>query len=176
MTQHDSLLSPEEIGRIREFGDALEQTSVKLYGESDKSQVDARGSHFPLNAKTQWLYEKMEAAAQRLNQSDYHYDLIGFCENFYYLRYSAGEHFNWHVDMGAETPAPRKLSLVLQLSDPAEYDGGDFDVMLATDFARANKALGSIIAFPSYKIHRVTPVTRGERRTLTMFASGPNFR
>ena len=176
LTQHDSGLTLAEIARIRAFGDELEQTSVKLYGKFDDSRVKARGSHFLRCDETRWLYERMEAVLRDINALNYRYDLTGFHENFYYMRYATGEHFNWHLDMGGETPAPRKLSLVLQLSDPSEYEGGEFDVLVAQDHARADKQQGLIMAFQSYKIHRVTPVTRGERRTLTMFAVGPNFR
>jgi PKHD-type hydroxylase len=176
LTQHGSGLTVDEIARIRAFGDSLDQTSVKLYGKFDDSKVKARGSHFPLCDETRWVYERMTEVAQKINAASYRYDLTGFHENFYFMRYGVGEHFNWHLDMGRETPAPRKLSLVLQLSDPSEYEGGDFDVLVATEHARADKEQGLVMAFPSYKIHRVTPVTRGERRTLTMFAAGPNFR
>jgi PKHD-type hydroxylase len=175
-THHESGLSDAEIDRIRQIGDALEATSVKLYGEHDARHVEATGSHFPLNDDTAWLYERMAQVAGGINAASFRYDLTGFHENFYFLRYGPGQHFNWHVDIGGDTPAPRKLSLVLQLSDPEEYEGGNFDVLVATHHATAHKRKGLITAFPAYAIHRVTPVTRGVRRTLSMFLVGPNFR
>lgn len=175
--QRDSGLTGEEIDRVRAYGDALTTRPVKLYGEHNETHVKASGADFPLNDETRWLYEKMTEAARFINARFFQYDLTGFHENFYFLSYEApGEHFNWHVDIGGLTPAPRKLSLTLQLSDPSEYEGGDFDVLVATDHQRAEKARGLITAFPSYKIHRVTPVTAGRRRALTMFLVGPNFR
>lgn len=176
LTQHESGLSDDELDRIRSIGDALGTTNVKLFGKSDDSKVRATGSHFPLNEETEWLYKKMAALAQRINAENYRYDLAGFHENFYYLQYSDGDHFDWHLDIGRQTPAPRKLSLVLNLSDPSEYDGGDFDVLVAIDHWRAEKGRGLVTAFPAFKVHRVTPVTRGVRRTLAMFLTGPNFR
>jgi len=176
-TQHASGLTDEELARMRRIGDALEARPVRLYGRHDESNVKALGSDFPLNEKTAWFYDRMAALARQINAESYRYDLTGFHENFYFLRYEApGEHFNWHVDIGGETPAPRKLSLVLQLSDPSEYEGGEFDVLVSSSHARAAKVKGWITAFPAYKIHRVTPVTRGIRRTLSMFLVGPNFR
>ena len=176
-TQHDSQLGEDELQRIRDYGDALETTNVKLYGKFDDAMVKATGSHFPLNEETRWLYERIAARAREINAEAFRYDLTGFYENFYFLRYEApGEHFGWHVDMDANTGAPRKLSLTLQLSGPEEYEGGDFEVMASAHHVTAPKGRGLITAFPSYKIHRVTPVTRGVRRALVMFLAGPNFR
>jgi PKHD-type hydroxylase len=40
----------------------------------------------------------------------------------------------------------------------------------------ANKSRGTVTMFPSYLLHRVTPVTSGERYSLTIWAHGPAFR
>jgi PKHD-type hydroxylase len=176
MTYHETGLTGEEINLIRSIGDVLDVKPLALFGKHDESHVKASGARFPLNDETRWVYDRMAKAAMAINAAIYRYDLTGFEENFHYLTYRAGQHFNWHLDMGQHTPAPRKLSLILQLSDPEEYEGGDFDVMVATRHIRTLKRRGSIIAFPAYKIHRVTPVTSGVRRTLSMFVVGPNFR
>jgi PKHD-type hydroxylase len=69
----------------------------------------------------------------------------------------------------------RKLSCVIQLSDPTEYDGGDLvlnpeasPLPLAEDI----RMQGSITYFPSFVRHRVTPVTRGKRYSLTAWFEG----
>lgn len=173
----DSGLTEQEIATIREIGDTLATTPVTLFsGGHDPSRVRASGSHFMLTDETRWVYERMATVAKELNESSYQFDLNGFDENFYYLSYGEGDHFGWHIDTGYQTNAPRKLSLVLQLSSPKEYEGGDFDVLIAHDHARALRQKGTVIGFPSYKVHRVTPVTSGQRRTLTMFVTGPMFR
>lgn len=174
----ESGLSHEEMGRIRIIGDALDKTSVKLYGNYDKSKVDASGSHFPCNQETKWIYDKILNLVHLINDNHFQYELSGFGENFYYLSYNGSHkaHFGWHLDAGPRTPHPRKLSLVLQLSDPSEYTGGEFELTdgLHTEFAE--KRLGMITAFPAFRLHRVKPVTSGIRRALVIFASGPNFR
>lgn len=174
-------LSDAEIQRIRAIGDALETRPVGLFGaaariEVNRDRVDATGSHFVLNDETRWAYDRLAPIVRDINDRHFGYDLSGFAENFYYLSYGPGQHFDWHLDQGIETATPRKLSLILQLSDPAEYDGGDFEVMRPADAARADKGKGLIMAFPAHKIHRVTPVTRGIRRSLAMFVCGPPFR
>lgn len=177
VAQAQSGLSNEELDRIRAYGDSLDTTNVKLYGHYSEENVKAIGSHFPLNDETSWIYNRMAGLVNEINDSTFKFDLTGFKENFYYLTYSEpDEHFGWHIDIGAETPAPRKLSVVLQLSDPSEYEGGDFEVLVAQHHVTAKKEKGIITAFPSFKIHRVTPVTKGKRRVLSVFTHGPNFR
>jgi PKHD-type hydroxylase len=176
MLQTGSGLSDAEIQRLRDFGDTLDTTNVKLFGRSDAERVLATGSRFDRCEETEWLYQLMAERIQQINAEFFGYDLTCFAETFYYLSYGPGEHFNWHVDAGSKLSAPRKLSMVVQLSDPSEYEGGEFDVLEAVDYARADRVKGLAMVFPAYKIHRVTPVTRGKRRTLAIFACGPSFR
>lgn len=71
----------------------------------------------------------------------------------------------------------RKLTLILQLSDPADYDGGDLileSVGEKPDSARI-RMQGTFIAFPSFVWHSLTPVTRGTRHSLVAWFEGPKF-
>lgn len=170
-------LSGEQIDLIRSVGDGLNSTTVKVYGD-DQSGVNASGSHFLRTPETEWVYSRMAQAVSDINAKHFGYDISGFYENFYYLRYDGGEghRFNWHFDIGGQTPAPRKITLVLHLSAPEEYEGGELELMGAGVPIETPKVLGMITAFPAYTAHRVTPVTGGTRRVLVMFAAGPNFR
>lgn len=177
LVHFESGLSDEELDAIVAIGDELATTNVKLFGKTDPSRVQATGSHFALTEETRWIYQRMALAARQINEQNFQFNLNGFAENFYYLSYGdQGDHFDWHLDIGYQTQAPRKMSLVLQLSHPEEYEGGFFDVLVAHQHFRAIKQRGMIVAFPAFKIHRVTPVTAGVRKTLAMFTTGPNFR
>jgi PKHD-type hydroxylase len=92
-------------------------------------------------------------------------------------RYVDGGHYKYHND--AELPnnkkIVRKLSAVLFLSDPKDYEGGIFEFQKLE--GKIDKmSQGSIIVFPSYIEHRVTPVTSGERYTAVCWAVGPAFK
>jgi PKHD-type hydroxylase len=54
------------------------------------------------------------------------------------------------MDQGPSVGSPRKLSLVLQLSDPKDYEGGDLEIMTGSDPDVRKKQKGIIHAFPSY--------------------------
>jgi PKHD-type hydroxylase len=67
------------------------------------------------------------------------------------------------------------VSAVLFLSNPKDYEGGAFEFEdLQTQIDKPTQ--GSIIVFPSYVKHGVTPVTSGERYTAVCWAMGPAFK
>ena len=92
---------------------------------------------------------------------------------------SEGGHYSWHhdVDWNRDDGLDRKLSVTLQLSDPSEYEGGDFSFseVLNPD-ADQVKTKGTVLVFPSYLTHAVSPVTSGVRRSLVAWFEGPKWR
>ncbi len=79
-----------------------------------------------------------------------------------------------HVD-GAMRQAPdgsyvrADLSATLFLSDPDTYDGGELEIEDTFGIHRIKLPAGSLVLYPSSSVHRVTPVTRGERVASFMF-------
>ena len=172
--------SDEEIDAICEMGERLPFTSGQIGTNEGGYNSEYRQSLISWINTEGWLADKIEFIARQLNGEFFGLDLWGFGEPFQYTIYkydkdNAG-HYDWHMDKGESKGAPRKLSMVLQLSDPSEYDGGDLQIMTGVDLQIAKKEKGIIYAFPSYVMHRVTPVTRGTRRTLVVWISGPRFK
>lgn len=133
-----------------------------------------------LDNRTQWIYDRLAYVCRILNGQFYRFDLYGFSEDFQYTIYEGenNSHYTWHMDRGISPSqaCPRKFSLVLQLNDPEEYDGGDLEIMSSPESDRVDRKKGLIAAFPSFTLHRVTPVTRGIRKTLVVWVCGPSFR
>lgn len=106
-------------------------------------------------------------------------DVSPACE-IQFTEYHAVENgkYDWHHDVDWNNAAgDRKLSLTVQLSDPADYDGGDFEFAEVEQLPKDMvKKKGSVVVFPSYLVHRVTPVTRGVRRSLVAWFHGPKWR
>ena len=90
------------------------------------------------------------------------------------IRYRTGGHYQrWHSDLfGAAST--RKLSFTVQLSDPFAYTGGALEFIELAE--PAGRQQGAVVVFPSYAVHRVTPVTSGERVALVGWLHGPPFR
>ena len=78
-------------------------------------------------------------------------------------------HYGEHSDQSRSQIYDTKMTILVNLSE-GEYEGGDLIVNKAvTDF----RTPGSVIVFKSYLPHEVTPVTKGERISLTYFIKGP---
>ncbi len=168
----------EECDRIIELGESI-GTKESLLGQGlDTTIRKSKNSWLQLNNNTEWIYERLGNISRCLNGMHWRYDITGFNEDLQYTKYSDDKSFyGWHIDSGSlksENP-PRKLSLTLQLSEPSEYDGGDFQIH-ASKLNTISKKKGLICVFPSYSLHRVTPVTRGIRRSLVVWLCGPAFR
>jgi PKHD-type hydroxylase len=119
----------------------------------------------------------MAFITRKINSIFYRFDLYGFMEDMQYTVYaSGGDHYDWHIDAGSRTTCPRKLSLSLQLSDPSEYEGGKLEFMNGKDVKVADRDRGLVVAFPAYRLHRVTPVTKGLRKSIVVWTTGPQFR
>ena len=88
--------------------------------------------------------------------------------------------YDWHHDVFWENSRQhdRKLSVVIQLNDPSTYDGGSFEFRMPHDNSDLSlfRQQGSILVFPSFFEHRVTPVTAGTRYSLVSWVDGPKFR
>jgi PKHD-type hydroxylase len=77
----------------------------------------------------------------------------------------------------------RKLSMTINLNKPGEYEGGNlkFDYGPHSEGERYHECTeirpqGSIIIFPSFIHHQVTPVTKGTRYSLVLWSVGPPFK
>jgi PKHD-type hydroxylase len=130
------------------------------------------------------LFLYLNSFAERANREQFGFDISYGCESFQYTEYRAEDqgHYSWHIDCHLDDRTPvkdRKLSMVVQLSPPEEYEGGIFciDNFAQPKFDIARWApQGSVIVFPSYIKHCVTPVTTGVRKSLVTWYMGPPFR
>lgn len=171
--------TPEQLARIREIGDSLSLAAATIgEGGIDDAVRKSETGWMGLNPDTGFIYDNLGFIARQLNGQFFDFDLFGFVEDLQYTVYrEGGGHYDWHLDRGVEgSMAPRKLSMVLQLSDPSEYEGGDLELFVAQEPVKLEKRQGLVVAFPSFVLHRVTPVTSGTRRTLVVWLSGPKFR
>lgn len=114
-------------------------------------------------------------AYEAVNEANYKFDLVGFTEPLQFSRYEKpGDCYNWHKDIANKGQVRRKLSFSIQLSDEKSYEGGDLEFFLHP--GKTFREQGTIIFFPSYEIHRVSPIISGQRYSLVGWISGPVFR
>ena len=139
-----------------------------------------------------WLYRELHPYIQQANERanwNFQWDWSESCQ---YTEYKEGQFYDWHCD---SNPTPydkpddpntngkiRKLSLILSLSEPEEYEGGDVEFGFHDNDGNKQPSIceevrprGSLIIFPSFVWHRVKPVTRGIRHSLVCWSLGQPY-
>jgi PKHD-type hydroxylase len=84
-------------------------------------------------------------------------------------RYAAGGAYGLHVD-SAVMPIPgtrdsmrSDLAATLFLAEPGDYEGGELEIETAFGAQAVKLGAGDLVLYPASSLHRVTPVTQGER-------------
>lgn len=135
----------------------------------------------PVHSQNDYLTNILWYFAREANKNAFGFD-VDYMPDIQYTKYTAEQNgkYDWHCDTFWANPTTydRKISIVVQLSDSSDYEGGDFELdpqypQLPVDEIRQK---GSVIVFPSFITHRVTPVTKGERKSLVAWIQGPKFR
>jgi len=175
---YTNAFSDQEISDIIKLGEneglraavTGKNTDATSYRTSDISWIDE-------TEESSWLYKKITDFAIDANSKMWNFDIWGFQDPLQYTTYDAKKegHYDWHADCGPHM-SNRKLSIVLQLTDPSEYTGGDLELNLGDNINPVQKGKGIIAFFPSFILHRVSPLTSGYRRSLVTWLCGANFR
>lgn len=163
-----------------------EQESVVGSDNQAKTNESIRKS------KVRWLHKTMPQFKELhetlvdmfhiSNRNAYGVDLSDVFEmQFTEYRSEEKGFYSWHIDTQFESvmASHRKLSMVVQLSDPDDYEGGEFEfnsLMLGAPPQEKLKKQGNVLIFPSFVLHRVTPVTKGTRYSLVTWMEGPKWR
>ncbi len=173
--------TPAELDRIEAYGDRLtvEKATVAAASEQkeDESTRISRTAWIARNPETDWFYDRIERVARMLNDRVWQFSISGFSELFQYTIYDGSEraYFDWHVDQG-HLAVQRKLSISVQLTDGAQYEGCDLQFHGRKVIDSAPRERGAVVAFPSYVLHRVTPIVSGTRKAVVIWITGPKFK
>jgi PKHD-type hydroxylase len=162
----NNLWDEEKAGQAKVLVSGANTDIDKEYRNARKLYVHQEGN--------EWLYDKIGGLCQMMNAAKFRFTITGFMDAVAINLYEAGNFFGWHMDYGPMTSSNRKIAVVIQLSEAHEYEGGE--LQLITEKNIAPKQRGSIAMFPSYLLHRVTPVTSGCRKSLIAHIGGPAFR
>lgn len=178
----ENLFTEEELKRIVEIGDSSEKgvASVGDGKSEDPRIIEYRKcsvTRIGFNQDTQFIFDKISYCINKENEQNFGFDLYGIVEDLQYTIYdSLGDHYNWHTDLSYGLSPYRKLTVSVQLSDPTEYEGGELQIKDSDEPITLNKKLGAVSMFPSYTLHRVTPITKGVRKSLVVWVTGKAFR
>lgn len=128
-----------------------------------------------------WLFDQITMAYLQANDQFFGFHLSGFqfLQVAEYESTDRGE-YQRHQDvfwLNGQDTKHRKLSGIIQLTDPNEYQGGDFQIYDVTQDPPANKIKeqGTFILFPSFLYHAALPVTSGTRFSIAVWVEGPKW-
>ena len=144
-------------------------TSVESYRESNIAFC-------PPSQDLAWVYQRITDGVNLVNNDYFNFDLWGFAEGLQFTEYVApAGKYDAHIDK-MNMGVIRKLSIVVQLSDENSYEGGDFEIIEGKDPEKLSRTQGTLLAFPSYVLHRVTPITQGTRHSMVGWITGKPFK
>lgn len=125
-----------------------------------------------------WIYEKLGGMIEEANNALWKFNLYSMNEQIQYTEYyQDGGHYDYHLDIGGGYPLnQRKISITVQLAGSDEYEGGDFQILRGKSPESLPKHKGCVLVFPSYILHRVTPVTSGTRKSLVLWVGGDSYK
>jgi len=126
--------------------------------------------------KSWWVYDKLVKHIEEANKT-WGFAINSIIDSIQYTEYyEGGGHYDWHMDVGNYPMNNRKISITIQLSSPDEYEGGDLEFWVGRTPDKAPREHLLAILFPSYLMHRVTPITKGTRKSLVLWVGGDTFR
>ncbi|NEQ35296.1 MAG: 2OG-Fe(II) oxygenase [Okeania sp. SIO3I5] len=175
-------LTAQECKKVISLSKQIKPSKPTVDGEMKPEfrQVSAWGVSY--SESTRWLWERLINSVQYANNKWWNYEIYGIADHLQLLCYEASEnqasiqdHYNKHIDNG-EIHYYRKISISVQLSDPQNYEGSELKLYTQRETDKLPKARGTMVLFPSFILHEVTPIIKGKRWALVCWVCGPQFR
>jgi len=151
--------------------------SADMGEKGEVTNIEQRNTTVRFIDSGHWFSYLMHGVALEANKAcNWGYEVSSY-ENIQFGEYGPNQHYDWHIDIFplAISNTDRKISVVCLLSEPEEFEGGDLEVKLYSEYKTPLKK-GTIVAFPSMLQHRVTSVVSGLRRSAVMWVSGPKLK
>ena len=172
---------------ILEYGKNLKEKVATIAGadEKQKEELEKTRKSNVVWLTEKWLYREIQPLVHEANAQagwNFQWDNTESCQ-FTKYEGSKKQYYHWHTDSGAhisDNLPMRKISATLILVDREDYKGGDFEICIphpekSKIITIELRKRGTMIFFPSFVWHRVTPVTEGTRCSLVCWNTGKKF-
>jgi len=177
----EEFFTPEDLKWIEENVQEIDPKEATTFSGNTKGR-SSKVRWIPQNEKWEWLYNSLMNLSKNANESLWGFDLKSAPEEIQYTEYHSDEngHYGWHQDIGPDIASSRKVSITVQLSSPEEYEGGNLQISRGGLGDNSGydmpKGKGTVVIFPSYMMHRVTPVTSGIRKSFVLWVGGEHYK
>ena len=148
-----------------------------LNDNKTKDVRDSKISWLYSSDNIDWVFRRVTDITLNLNKRFFKFNLFGINEGFQFTNYKAPSgKYGKHIDRAINIPV-RKLSISIQLTNPKKYEGGELKLYNGKkEGSVMDKEQGTLIIFPSYILHEITPITKGERDSLVTWVTGKQFK
>lgn len=127
---------------------------------------------------------EVSKAVKEANDTNFNFQYDPVSKDCYISQYKAKDFSSWHTDGASSLGAShnvdrrfRKLTAVVQLTDPEDYTGGELEFFAYNNPKGLNPMnKGDIVVFPAWEFHQVKKITSGIRRSAVFFFHGEAFR
>lgn len=183
----NSHFTPEQCDKILSDSSLLPSQKANMGVSGEVKDNEYRKSEIKFlmknDTKFTWLYDEIWKLALVANQEWFNFHLTKF-DYIQLAEYSSqykGEYKRHHdvFWMNGDANYHRKLSCVIQLTDPSTYEGGDLELYGLSHSSPNSGEMrnrGTVIFFPSFIEHAALPVTTGTRHSLAIWFDGPKWR
>ena len=177
------MFQEDEIDKIHSLASKSKtsEAGMGMNSNIDRTLRSTEVRWLPQRDGLKWVYDRIGTHAEKGNKALWNFDLTHMREDIQYSTYHSEtkDHYTWHSDInGSGVMTQRKVSCVVFLDEQGiDYEGGD---LLANTkgvpWTIPVQKKGTGVFFPSFWLHKVTPVTKGTRRTLVIWMGGEPFK
>ena len=183
----EPVLTPQQCDELIHIGQDEPKINATIGGKGKNKKIDYSYrksiiSWIPF-AKALPIYQVIRQWMEVTNNNYFGFDTVQLSEQGQYAEYSKDGFYNWHMDSNTEMeamPTVRKISMTLLLSDPKDFEGGELELFcgdtLDSEKNKFKLKRGYAVFFASFLLHRVMPVTKGNRKSLVMWFGGSPLR
>lgn len=195
----EQAFTKEQVAEIRSLCERVEEVDA-MTESGEEPDFLVRNNKISWH-DTEELYALVRPVMHQVNaQAGWNYSITAIEPVQYTIYYGTeNNHYSWHTDTivndiqheGVMKDTVRKISCSILLSDPSEYEGGEFEFLTLNnrEYLKEKKDIfdgepigipnfyneGAALFFPSYSFHRVKPVTKGVRQSLVCWFRGPKW-
>ena len=162
-----------------ECNEIINYSNNYIENHTSNIEINMKMCYLLPDKKNNFIYDRIRKLVIETNMNIWNYNLYDFGEPIKFLEYNEkyNSQLKVHNDIGTVRgwESFRKLTIIVQLTDENTYEDCNLMIQNCDKLVTTNKNQGSIIIFPSFMMHQVTPITKGIRNSLVLWAYGPPF-
>lgn len=171
-TINKNRFADDECARIIDLHRYNQLVRGKLSTVEGRTVRDSDIFWIPRAENTEWIFSRLWDTVSQYNTA-YGFELADEMGQAQLTRYRPGQHYEWHMDLGAGRPSLRKITAVVELTSQASRQGGGIEIFYGQSVEnRLDLDIGDVVLFPSFVMHRAAMVENGTRWSLVLWLNG----